>query len=359
METILRKILLTLCLATLCAGLYGQQLGFTEKSWNFGRIREEGGAVTHRFDFTNTGSKPVVLEEVEVSCGCTTADFTRKPVMPGQSGHVTVAYDPLGRPGPFTKTAVVKANNRSLSFTLSVSGEVQEREYTVEELYPVVLSAGVRLSGRTAALRNVAQGEARSATIRWANTSSKAVRLSFEADPAIPHLKIFAQETLPAGGRGEITFTIDLSGKKDAYGVFSGGAYPVVNGVRERLPVTVMAYGIDPTGDPADFDKSARARFDRQYHDFGDVASARPLSTQFTLSNTGSQPLVVRYVRPGKGLTVSLEPGVQVAPGKSVTFTVGFDPAAHPRGVINESILLIVNDPMRPVRELRMAAYKK
>ena len=49
-------------------------LKFTEEVWNFGRIEELDGPVSHTFTFTNTSKKPVVIEDVSVSCGCTTPE---------------------------------------------------------------------------------------------------------------------------------------------------------------------------------------------------------------------------------------------------------------------------------------------
>jgi hypothetical protein len=83
-----------------------QTLDFGEKKHDFGSIREDGGSVKHTFTFTNPGPGPVVIERVEVSCGCTTSDFSRKPVMAGKQGQITLIYDPMYRPGPFNRTAV-------------------------------------------------------------------------------------------------------------------------------------------------------------------------------------------------------------------------------------------------------------
>lgn len=37
-----------------------------------------------RFEFTNTSAKPIVIENVAPSCGCTTADYTKTPILPGK-----------------------------------------------------------------------------------------------------------------------------------------------------------------------------------------------------------------------------------------------------------------------------------
>jgi hypothetical protein len=45
-----------------------------ETSFDFGRI-PQGKPVTHNFVITNTGKDPLVIENVQASCGCTTPEF--------------------------------------------------------------------------------------------------------------------------------------------------------------------------------------------------------------------------------------------------------------------------------------------
>ncbi len=52
------------------------------------------GEVLHLdFVVTNTGNEPLLLKDGEVSCGCTSVDFSTKPILPGQSSTVTVIFD--------------------------------------------------------------------------------------------------------------------------------------------------------------------------------------------------------------------------------------------------------------------------
>lgn len=60
---------------------------------DFGTIKEEGGKVSHRFEFTNSGPNPFVIQKVETSGGCTTPTFTREPVLPGRKGYVEITYE--------------------------------------------------------------------------------------------------------------------------------------------------------------------------------------------------------------------------------------------------------------------------
>ncbi|MDR2885594.1 MAG: DUF1573 domain-containing protein [Rikenellaceae bacterium] len=357
--TLARHILLTLTALTLLAGgpCAGQTLDFAHKTWDFGSIQETGGNVKHTFTFTNPGPGPVVIERVEVSCGCTTTYFSKKPVMAGKQGHITVTYDPLNRPGPFNKTAVVTANNRSLQVILSVTGNVIERVRPVEELFPTELTGSVRINLRSALFRNVFMGEARSVAVGFANTSAKAVKLGFEVNPACPYLKIAAPASLAAGARTDVTLTFDLTDQTRAWGVYSVKMWPVVDGVRVRIPINAIAYAVDDFGPSPDLDSAPRARLSWQYHDFGDVTGTQTAS--FELTNAGNQPLIIRYIRQDKALTCNLKAGDTIKSGEKRTVTVTLDPSALAPGIANENIMIICNDPLRPVREIRTAAYKK
>ena len=82
-------------------------LAFGHETWDFGTIPETGGPVVHVFRFTNSGTKPVVVERVGVTCGCMKPTFSQAPVLPGGSGEIGIAYDPADRPGAFDKAVYV------------------------------------------------------------------------------------------------------------------------------------------------------------------------------------------------------------------------------------------------------------
>lgn len=99
-------------------------ISFEKKSFDFAKIKEDDGKVTHVFDFTNTGKSPLVVSKVEASCGCTTPTWSKEPIEPGKKGSVTVTYNPAGRPGAFTKTITVYSNTFEEIERLTIQGEV-------------------------------------------------------------------------------------------------------------------------------------------------------------------------------------------------------------------------------------------
>lgn len=95
---------------------------------NFGKVAEEVGTVTTEFEFTNTGSAPLVIQDVRVTCGCTTPAYTREPVLPGKKGVIKVSYSTVGRIGAIDKKITVFTNVPDAVYTLAIAGEVLPRK---------------------------------------------------------------------------------------------------------------------------------------------------------------------------------------------------------------------------------------
>ena len=96
---------------------------FEMESHDFGNIAE-GTQATYEFKFINTGKEPLIISNVQASCGCTTPQWTSEPIAPGKSGKITVTYNSTDRPGPFTKTVTVTSNAKSTPKVLTINGVV-------------------------------------------------------------------------------------------------------------------------------------------------------------------------------------------------------------------------------------------
>jgi len=76
----------------------------------FGTINK-GEKIKINFRFKNTGNKPLILTNVKPGCGCTIADYTKEPVMPGAEGLVTASFNTehINQP-EVRKTIIVNTN---------------------------------------------------------------------------------------------------------------------------------------------------------------------------------------------------------------------------------------------------------
>lgn len=89
---------------------------------DFGKIKQ-GVPVTHEFKFTNTGKTPLVITNVQASCGCTTPAWSKDPIPPGGQGFIKATYNAAAM-GGFNKTVTVMANVENGFKQLSIKGEV-------------------------------------------------------------------------------------------------------------------------------------------------------------------------------------------------------------------------------------------
>jgi hypothetical protein len=109
---------------------------FETESHDFGTV-SEGTQATYEFKFTNIGKEPLVISNVQASCGCTTPKWTNEPIAPGKTGTITASYNSSGRPGPFNKSITVTSNAKSNPKVLSINGVVEAKP--VEQPSPVVV----------------------------------------------------------------------------------------------------------------------------------------------------------------------------------------------------------------------------
>lgn len=100
------------------------EITFSETVHDFGVISEDGGPVSHNFEFTNTGDAPLMIVRASASCGCTRPDYPRNPIKSGKKDKIKVTYNPKGRPGEFTKTITVRTNSPKKKVTLKIKGTV-------------------------------------------------------------------------------------------------------------------------------------------------------------------------------------------------------------------------------------------
>jgi len=139
------KQLFTVCLLALAFGAHAQGvMKFETDNHDFGNVAE-GTMATYEFKFKNTGNQPVVIANVQASCGCTTPDWTKTPVLPGKMGIIKAMYSSAGRPGVFNKTVTVTSNAVEPSKVLSIKGTVLTKEQIKPTLTPAQLAQSPHL----------------------------------------------------------------------------------------------------------------------------------------------------------------------------------------------------------------------
>jgi hypothetical protein len=120
----MRKLLLALCVPACFIDLSGQGPKFNKVVHDFGNVKEESGTVSAVFSFKNVTPHPIIIVKVETSCGCTTPQYSKDSIMPGDTGFVRAIYETRGRDGNFNKNLFVHFNIDSYYKTLNIKGNV-------------------------------------------------------------------------------------------------------------------------------------------------------------------------------------------------------------------------------------------
>lgn len=89
-------------------------------------VLKRGPAATYKFEFTNTGGTPLIIQDVTPSCGCTNVDWSKNPVLPGQNGFISLSLKTEEQHGVFKKEVYIRSNARVPSgekrYTIYIKG---------------------------------------------------------------------------------------------------------------------------------------------------------------------------------------------------------------------------------------------
>ena len=92
----MKKTLLT-ALMLVCGIVFASaqaEIKFEKLAHDFGNFPESSPVVSCTFTFTNTGDKPLVINQAVASCGCTVPEYTKDPIQPGKKGEIKVVAHP-------------------------------------------------------------------------------------------------------------------------------------------------------------------------------------------------------------------------------------------------------------------------
>ena len=104
----------------------GPELTFAEKSHDFGNI-SQGDVVEYTFKFKNTGTSPLIISNVGVTCGCTATDWPKEPIAPGKSSAITAKFNSSGKFGQQNKVITVESNSVNGPAQVAIITNIQEK----------------------------------------------------------------------------------------------------------------------------------------------------------------------------------------------------------------------------------------
>jgi LysM repeat protein len=102
-------------------------MSFDKMEHDFGKVKVDTDNKTI-FYVTNTGKKPLIIEGVSASCGCTTPTKPEQAIQPGKKDKIEVVFHP--KPGQLkeqSKTVTVTANTDPKMVVLNIKAFVEEK----------------------------------------------------------------------------------------------------------------------------------------------------------------------------------------------------------------------------------------
>ena len=202
-------------------------VGYAQPKATFDKMTHEFGVVlwkhpaTATFQIKNDGDKPLVISNVTTSCGCTVADWTKEPIVPGATGVVTSTFDAKAL-GHFYKDIGVYCNASARPIYLMLRGEVSAdpKNYTLTHPYEI---GAIRLNKAAIEFDDTNKGDKPTMEILVANTTSDVYT------PVLMHLPPYLEavavpERIGKKATGKIKVTLDTD-KLPKFGLTTATVY--------------------------------------------------------------------------------------------------------------------------------------
>ena len=123
--SIMKKLLIFAVLIATGLSVQAQaKIEFKTEVIDYGEVKRGSDGI-RVFEFTNTGQSPLVITEVNSTCGCTIPEKPEQPIGPGESGKIKVKYD-TQIIGPIRKTITVYSNAEVPAKSVKIKGRVVE-----------------------------------------------------------------------------------------------------------------------------------------------------------------------------------------------------------------------------------------
>jgi archaellum component FlaF (FlaF/FlaG flagellin family) len=358
----MRKVGLIICIfiSVSTFAQVAKPLQFKEESFDFGKVVEKDGPVTHVFEFTNSHSKPVKILGVKPSCGCTTPDWSKEEIQPGNSGFIKAEFNPKGRPGFFNKTLTVTTDAEHTQIILQIKGSVVSDVQKIASQFDGARGSWRVKSSSLNLGKIFIKNEYVVREFQLMNGGKKAVSYLGRYDgPTYIRVNVEPKVLQP----GEIgIIRIGYNGKlRNAYGFQSDNV--VIHTDDESEPAKsfdVLATLEDffPELTPQEAAKAAKLQLNQTALDFGRIKQNQTTAREVTVTNLGQSLLELRSIQ-GNCTCITTEVNKQsLKTGQSATIRISFNPQDR-KGTQQKSVMIYSNDPKDPVQRIVFTAYSE
>ena len=353
-----KMILMAVMLMSMAAVAQEPVMTFEKTTHDFGKINEADGRVTTVFEFKNEGMAPLVLSNVRASCGCTTPQWTKEPIEPGQTGNITVTYNPNGRPGRFQKSITVTSNASAEPKRLYIKGEVIPKPAKPTEQYPITMGA-LKLKTKSlnfGVIKNTTSGKL--LEIEYANTTDSVLTVGLACSETDTYIKpsVSLKELKPSE-TGKLQFALQPA-DCPLWGPVESKAYVIVNGKlnkTDEYTITLKA-NIQEDFSQMTVEEQQQApivEISREIN-LGVIPSGKKFQGKVSLSNAGVNPLSIRRVYTNDANVSAQAPKAAIKSGKKIAIPLTINALNMPVAQYTRIMTVITNDPKAAIIQVKI-----
>ena len=303
--------------------------------------------VTAEFVLKNDGHKPLVINNVLKSCGCTEVDYPKTGIAAGESFVIKAVYD-AKQMGSFTKQVCLYTNADEEPFILSMRGKVVGSVVDFAGSYDEMLGV-IKSDAQEVEFDDVNRGDRPVQRIHIFNPSDEVMEPVVMHLPDYLHAFVSPSKVAPRHS-AEISFVLDSKKLRDL-GLNQTSVYlgerpgDKIAPEKEIVVSAVLLPGFDNMT-PAKKALAPKMEMSTTDLNLGSFNGKKKLKGEILITNKGKSELDIRSMQMfTMGLQVNLKKS-KIQPGETVKMKVTAVAAdlkksrvRHPR------ILMITNDP--------------
>ena len=357
----MRKLTLLLLLTGLFKTAFAQMnagVKFNTLAHNFGNVKEESEKVSTIFSFKNISDKPIFIVKVETSCGCTTPEYTKDTIMPGDTGFVKAIFETRGRQGDFHKNLFVHFNKENFYQSLMISGYVvPEANMANKPRNYSTTYSNLAFNSTIAEFPNLPNTQKQVYKIKAFNYMGYPIRI-YEVSEKPDFISIDLGDSL-IDVNDSIVFTIEADGSKVGdLGEFRKRIALLTDDQGGSLKFLHVYVNVKE-----DFSMLSKKELKNapvlqiapgSAIDMGSHTAGEKFSYVVTLSNKGKSPLKIRSVLPNCSCISFKLIKSELQPGESVQLVLTVDTVNQTIAAHTKYVTLYTNDPANPEIRLRI-----
>lgn len=304
--------------------------------------------VTVKFELTNKGNE-LNIDQVRVSCGCTTVDYPRQTIHRGDPFTVTATYD-ARQLGHFEKEVALFCNSSTKPFYLKMRGVVVEEANDFTGNFPYKVG-GLMVDKNDVEFDDVNRGDYPVQLIHIRNNTPETV------SPVIMHLPSYITATvspthIAPGKTGVASLKLDSRKLRDLgltqTSVFLGKKPGEKVSLDKEISVSAVLLPDFDNMSETQLANAPKINLSETTLDLGSFGDKSSKSGIIFIENTGRSELDIRSMQMfTSGMSVKLNKS-KLKPGEQAKLKITVNKKQLRSARSKPRVLMITNDPTQP-----------